>query len=259
MKTCTKCDIVKSEDAYYKDPAQGSGLRPDCKACISIQRKARYAKDPLGAVARTAAWRKANPAKYKQQNHDSYWDNAEERRVTAKAYHDANKDTVNAKRRKRNATDPAYRARINEATRQRLAGNPEAKEAKRRSDKKYYENHYPKIIANVAAWRRANPDKVAASAHRDHERHKDRCRLEKLKRRAAEAALPNTITNEELLEILEAHSGLCYICKVAPFEEWDHVIPVSKGGGSTKENLRPTCFKCNRRKGAKLLPCTLTS
>lgn len=36
--------------------------------------------------------------------------------------------------------------------------------------------------------------------------------------------------------------------------EVDHVIPVSKGGESTPENLQTLCWRCNRTKSNKLLP-----
>lgn len=34
--------------------------------------------------------------------------------------------------------------------------------------------------------------------------------------------------------------------------EIDHIIPISKGGMSTEENLQTLCWKCNRTKGAKI-------
>lgn len=35
--------------------------------------------------------------------------------------------------------------------------------------------------------------------------------------------------------------------------EVDHIIPVAKGGLTTEENLQTLCWKCNRRKGARVL------
>lgn len=42
--------------------------------------------------------------------------------------------------------------------------------------------------------------------------------------------------------------GRCWICKVGPFEEIDHVKPLSKGGAHLPANLRPACRSCNRSK-----------
>lgn len=45
--------------------------------------------------------------------------------------------------------------------------------------------------------------------------------------------------------------GVCYYCgrKVNPSElTMDHVIPLSKGGRSVRENLVPACKECNNKK-----------
>lgn len=34
--------------------------------------------------------------------------------------------------------------------------------------------------------------------------------------------------------------------------EIDHIIPVSKGGLTTEDNLQTLCWRCNRKKGAKI-------
>lgn len=50
--------------------------------------------------------------------------------------------------------------------------------------------------------------------------------------------------------------GVCYYCgrPTAPAElTMDHVVPLSRGGKSTKGNLVPACKDCNNRK-KELLP-----
>jgi 5-methylcytosine-specific restriction protein A len=48
--------------------------------------------------------------------------------------------------------------------------------------------------------------------------------------------------------------GLCYYCqlKFAPKDlTMDHVIPIARGGKSSKNNCVPCCKACNSRKGSK--------
>lgn len=51
----------------------------------------------------------------------------------------------------------------------------------------------------------------------------------------------------------------CQKCGVSVEEEphllleIDHIVPISKGGMTSVDNLQTLCWKCNRSKGAKLL------
>lgn len=52
----------------------------------------------------------------------------------------------------------------------------------------------------------------------------------------------------------ELGKGLCYYCeqKFKPEElTMDHVIPIARGGKSTKKNCVPCCKECNTKKGYK--------
>jgi 5-methylcytosine-specific restriction endonuclease McrA len=46
--------------------------------------------------------------------------------------------------------------------------------------------------------------------------------------------------------------GRCRQCGASSDLQFDHVIPVALGGGSTPDNLQILCGPCNRRKGAGL-------
>lgn len=63
-------------------------------------------------------------------------------------------------------------------------------------------------------------------------------------RRTQKLSLPSTLTLLEWLEILESYKWKCIYCG-KPMEELDHIIPVSKGGGTTRGNCVPACHECN--------------
>ena len=57
------------------------------------------------------------------------------------------------------------------------------------------------------------------------------------------------MTEKEWNELLKYYSHRCYYCgkKVNQLEK-EHKIPLSKGGGYTKENIVPACRSCNAKK-----------
>ena len=57
------------------------------------------------------------------------------------------------------------------------------------------------------------------------------------------------------MEVIERDNSTCYICNtVVNFNdvELDHLIPVSKGGNSSNENVAVSCMKCNRSRGNRI-------
>lgn len=55
--------------------------------------------------------------------------------------------------------------------------------------------------------------------------------------------------------IYDRDFGMCYLCKqIVPFNnfELDHLVPSSRAGDSSPENLAVSCVSCNRRRGTKL-------
>ena len=61
------------------------------------------------------------------------------------------------------------------------------------------------------------------------------------------------------LEVFEAHGWVCVVCKKTidrrrRYPDWksatiDHVVPLSKGGTHTLDNVAPAHLKCNLDKG----------
>jgi 5-methylcytosine-specific restriction endonuclease McrA len=61
-------------------------------------------------------------------------------------------------------------------------------------------------------------------------------------------------TGQEIENLYLAQNGRCFYChkKVGNNFEVDHIIPISKNGKNTIENLAIACRSCNRRKHNKL-------
>ena len=53
-------------------------------------------------------------------------------------------------------------------------------------------------------------------------------------------------------EIWRRDNGCCVTCGSRVNLEFDHIIPVSKGGATTTRNLQLLCQQCNRSKGARI-------
>ena len=82
-----------------------------------------------------------------------------------------------------------------------------------------------------------------------------------MKKRKRENAIRNTkrtdrLTNEAFERIIQAQNNRCLKCGKEFSEEErptrDHVIPLSKGGKDTKENVCALCHRCNAHKADNL-------
>ncbi|MBC8484460.1 MAG: HNH endonuclease [Bacteroidetes bacterium] len=54
------------------------------------------------------------------------------------------------------------------------------------------------------------------------------------------------------LAVWRRDQGKCVQCKSKEKLEYDHIIPISKGGSNTERNVQLLCEKCNRDKSAKI-------
>ena len=125
------------------------------------------------------------------------------------------------------------------------------KEQIKESNKEYYQNNKEKVLERQREYHKNNPHKT-----REAER----------KRRALKKANVHEPYTED--QVLETYGTTCHICKEdidlsasrssgAPGWEQglhiDHVIPLSKGGPDSLNNVKPAHGSCNLQKNDSLL------
>ena len=71
------------------------------------------------------------------------------------------------------------------------------------------------------------------------------------KRATSYTGIVEKVSSAVLDQILQENNNTCWICQVnLEIVQWDHVIPLSKGGLHNRNNLKPSCKECNSRKGS---------
>ncbi len=150
----------------------------------------------------------------------------------------AQKSRANAARRKKY---PEVRVAIQNKIRQKRIENPEIVRAWNR---KAYLKNRDSILARVKKYSKENPQVATNTAH---------------KRRAAIMRTDVGDMDEILKWMQLVKSKPDFICQYCKLEfptaklHFDHVVPLSRGGAHSKENLCASCSGCNHSKGAKLI------
>jgi 5-methylcytosine-specific restriction endonuclease McrA len=67
-----------------------------------------------------------------------------------------------------------------------------------------------------------------------------------------ESARRERIPDEVKRFVWQRDQGKCVRCGSNKRLEFDHIIPISKGGSNTERNIQLLCEKCNREKGGHL-------
>lgn len=93
-------------------------------------------------------------------------------------------------------------------------------------------------IAKVRQWQAEHPDRFAAILA-----------SRKANQRATRAGTPGHISADDVQRVWAA-SPNCVVCGIG--RGLDHIVPLSRGGTNTPENLQNLCVRCNSYKGRRL-------
>lgn len=106
-------------------------------------------------------------------------------------------------------------------------------------------------------WRIMHPGYETEQGRRQRLKHPERYRENNVRRRARERGAD--ISNKETSAIIrkwkqltEFECSYCHLIFQTKGMHIDHIIPISKGGHHTPENICRSCAQCNRRKSSKM-------
>jgi 5-methylcytosine-specific restriction endonuclease McrA len=135
----------------------------------------------------------------------------------------------------------------------RYWANPESA---RRARRKHYSENTEKCLVAQKLWRKNNPETAKQSAKNWKLNHPEENRqismgVTSRYRAKKKLATIQNFSHQELMQRMSVFGFQCAYCS-GPFEEIDHLIPLSKGGKHCLSNLRPSCKPCNNKKSNKM-------
>jgi len=288
-KRCAKCGETKAVSAFGRDSTKKDGLLYQCKECAREKGRVYYAANSEKLNEKSRRYYAANPEKVREGRRVYYAANSDKLREKSRVYREANPEKEREASRVYRAANPekvrerkrvyyaANPEKVREAVRVYQAANPEKVRERKRV---YYAANSEKVREAVRVYRAANPEKVrerkrvyyAANPEKvregrrvyhaaNPEKVRERGRVYSQRRRARKANLPNTLTTAEWQYATDYFHGCCAVCGRQPKDLFktrrvsaDHWIPLTKGGGTTADNIVPLCSGedgCNNRKGNK--------
>lgn len=105
--------------------------------------------------------------------------------------------------------------------------------------------------ANAKAWRQRNKEHYLEVTRKYREKNRPLRSQYAQNRIARVHLLPATLTSGQWDAIMGEFGNVCAYCGSVESLQQDHVIPVTKGGGYTPDNIIPACKSCNCSKGNK--------
>lgn len=121
-------------------------------------------------------------------------------------------------------------------------------------DKRYYENNKERISARRKELRNKEKESARVSEWKKNNKEKVRARrvIDSAIRRARKGS-GGKYTQKEWSLLIEKYGYSCLCCGEKKPLTPDHIIPLSKGGTNTIDNIQPLCGTCNNRKFTKTI------
>lgn len=214
-KNCLSCQKWLPLNEYNTDNSKRDKLNIYCKLCRK-QKRAIKAK------------------KFNARRREEYVKSPEKILERNKQWRNANKDEINRRCREKRAANP---------------------EKYRKQDRDFYKNNREQIIEKTRQKRAKNPHKHRYWNRRWSKRNPEKRTIQRQKRRALLNKSNGAYTVEQWEQLKRKYGYRCLKCNRHEPEiklTGDHVVPLSKGGSNTIDNIQPLCIQCNSGKKDKI-------
>ena len=218
VKRCPKCEQEKTFDHFCKCSSRNDGLYALCKECKYEYDHKYMAEHREQNKEYAKIWYNANKEYCKMRGKKNYEEHKEQRNEYCKIYRDTHKEQL------------------------------------KRSQRDYYVKNRERLLQQQREWKQNNSELVKEQKKLYHSSMSGKAALTRgrHKRRTSIESVKNDLTAEQWEEIKRSQSYKCAYCgKEVPLHR-DHIIPVTKGGGLTKENVQGLCQSCNSKKRTKI-------
>ena len=204
-------------------------MEKECSKCGVVKPLDEYSKDVRAKDGRFGACKeceKIRRAKWESEN-------AERVKAVRHQYNLNNKDEIAAYNQKHYKENHEYHIQ------RKRRYNKEARDKILPKKQKYYIDNREQELIRGKRWAQENPEKACQKT----------MRREALKRK-------NAVGKVDYTEILKRDGYNCHICggEVAKDDvHFDHIIPLSKGGAHSMDNIAVSHSRCNIVKGNKVV------
>lgn len=118
----------------------------------------------------------------------------------------------------------------------------------------WHKAHREKGLKSAKKWRENNKDKERAKTRRWRKNNPEKARLQVETRRCRKIKAVGSIETKDWIKLCEKYDNRCLRCgKQDVTLSVDHIVPLSKGGSNTIDNVQPLCVSCNSRKHTKII------
>ena len=256
FKICNTCKINKNFTEYGLRKSALDGHKNKCKDCDAVYKRKHYLKHQDRYLKEKKIYREENRDKLNKQSLELYHKNKEKYQKARDSYCENNKEKINEYHKEYYLEN---KVRLNIINSEYYKNNKEKmnsigkkyytenKEHLRKINKEYVKNNKESIKKYKKKWSSGIDGKLSKKVSNHIRNSKIRITNDK------------TITKKSLENLLLKQNNKCKYCNIdldfnTAFEvHLDHVIPISKGGHHSINNIVFSCKSCNLKKHDKII------